>query len=55
MSLSEKLRAARSEQGLTLESASVKSNVTLRYVRMFEDGNYPMVSDPAYLTGFVRR
>ena len=55
MSLSANLRAARNERGLTLESASAKSNVALRYVRMFEDGNYPMVSDPAYLTGFVRR
>ena len=55
MSLSEKLRTARSERGLTLESASAKADVALRYVRMFEAGNYPMVSDPAYLTGFVRR
>src|SRR5688572_6612105 len=55
MSLSENFRAARNERGLTLESASAKSNVALRYARMFEDGNYPMVSDPAYLTGFVRQ
>ncbi len=38
-----------------MESASAKSNVALRYVRMFEDGNYPMVADPVYLTNFMRQ
>jgi len=55
MSLSQRLRAARNERGLTLESASAKSNVALRYVRMLEEGNYPMVADPVYLTSFLRR
>jgi hypothetical protein len=53
--LAERLRAARNERGLSLETASQKSGVALRYVCMFEEGRYPMVADPAYLTSFVRR
>jgi transcriptional regulator with XRE-family HTH domain len=53
--LAERLRAARNERGFSLEAASQKSKVALRYVRMFEEGRYPMVADPAYLTYFVRR
>ena len=53
--LAERLRAARSEKGFSLETASQKSKVALRYVYMFEEGRYPMVGDPAYLTYFVRR
>jgi len=53
--LAERLRAARSEKGFSLETASQRSKVALRYVYMFEEGRYPMVGDPAYLTYFVRR
>jgi len=54
LSLGERLRAARSEKGFSLETASQNSKVALRYVCMFEEGRYPMVADPAYLTSFVR-
>ena len=53
--LAERLRAARGEKGFSLETASQKSKVALRYIGMFEEGRYPMVADPAYLTYFVRR
>src|SRR5712692_456782 len=51
--LAERLRAARNERGFSLETMSQKSKVALRYVCMFEEGRYPMVADPAYLTCFV--
>jgi len=53
--LAERLRAARTEKGFSLETASQKSKVALRYVCMLEEGRYPMVADPTYLTYFVRR
>ena len=53
--LAERFRAARNERGFSLETMSEKSRVALRYVCMFEEGRYPMVADPAYLTCFVRR
>ena len=53
--LSARLRAARDERGLSLARASEGSKVALRYVRMFEEGDYPMVADPAYLAYFIRR
>jgi cytoskeletal protein RodZ len=53
--LAERLQAARNERGFSLETMSQKSKVALRYVCMFEEGRYPMVADPAYLTSFVRR
>ena len=40
LSLGERLRAARSEKGFSLETASQNSKVALRYVCMFEEGRY---------------
>ena len=53
--LAERLQRARQQKGVTTEAASEESSVPVRYVRMFEEGRYPVVSDPAYLAHFVRR
>src|SRR5882724_12297948 len=53
--LAERLRRSREAKGVTPETASEESAVPVRYVRMFEEGRYPVVSDPAYLAHFVRR
>src|SRR5204862_221639 len=53
--LAERLRRSRESKGVTPEAASEESAVPVRYVRMFEEGRYPVVSDPAYLAHFVRR
>jgi len=50
-----RLRVAREARGVTVEVASEQSSVPIRYLRMFEEGRYPVVADPAYLTHFVRR
>jgi len=53
--LGDRLRLARESRGITTELASEQAAVPIRYIRMFEEGRYPVVADPAYLTHFVRR
>jgi cytoskeletal protein RodZ len=53
--LGERLRLAREARGVSVEGASEQASVPIRYLRMFEEGRYPVVADPAYLTHFVRR
>ena len=53
--LGERLRVAREARGVSAELASEQASVPIRYIRMFEEGRYPVVADPAYLTHFVRR
>lgn len=53
--LAERLRKGREAKGVSAEVASAQSSVPIRYVRMFEEGEYPVVADPAYLAHFVRR
>src|SRR5205085_3132346 len=53
--LGERLRLAREARGVSAEVASEQASVPIRYIRMFEEGRYPVVADPAYLTHFVRR
>ena len=53
--LAERLRKGREAKGVSPEVASEQSSVPVRYVRMFEEGEYPVVADPAYLAHFVRR
>ena len=50
-----RLRLAREARGVSAEVASEQASVPIRYLRMFEEGRYPVVADPAYLTHFVRR
>src|SRR6266481_6239218 len=53
--LGDRLRLAREARGVSRELASEQAAIPIRYIRMFEEGRYPVVADPAYLTHFVRR
>lgn len=55
LTLAERLLNGRAAKGVSPEVASEQACVPIRYVRMFEAGNYPVVADPAYLVHFVRR
>ncbi|MGH7899020.1 MAG: helix-turn-helix domain-containing protein [Candidatus Binatia bacterium] len=53
--LAGKLRAAREAKGASIDAAHRATGVPLHYLTMFEEGRFPMVSDPAYLAPFMRR
>jgi cytoskeletal protein RodZ len=53
--LGQKLRAAREAKGVSIEEVQLATGVPLNYLKMFEEGRFPMVSDPAYLAPFLRR
>ena len=53
--LGARLRAAREKRGIEREAAAVQARIPLRYVAMLEEGRFPTVADPAYLTHFLRR
>lgn len=50
-----KLVAAREERKLTREEASRLASVPLRFTTMLEEGEYPLIADPAYLVPYLRR
>jgi cytoskeleton protein RodZ len=53
--LAQKLRRAREAKGASIDEAHRATGVPLHYLKMFEVGHFPMVSDPAYLAPFLRR
>lgn len=53
--LGERLRESREAKGRAPDAASREAAIPFRYLRMFEEGKYPMIADPAYLTPFLRR
>lgn len=50
-----RLREAREKRGLSEEAASREAGLPLRYLKMLEEGRFPTVADPAYLTHFLQR
>ncbi|MGH7805263.1 MAG: helix-turn-helix domain-containing protein, partial [Candidatus Binatia bacterium] len=51
----QRLIAAREARGLDRAQAAAGAGISLRYLVMLEEGQYPLVSDPAYLSPFIRR
>ncbi len=51
----QRLIAAREARGLDRAQAAAGAGISLRYLTMLEEGEYPLVSDPAYLSPFIRR
>ena len=51
----QRLIAAREARGLDRAQAAAGAGISLRYLTMLEEGEYPLVSDPAYLSPFMRR
>lgn len=51
----QRLIAAREARGLDRAQAAAGAGISLRYLVMLEEGEYPLVSDPAYLSPFIRR
>ncbi|MEA2626313.1 MAG: Helix-turn-helix domain, partial [Candidatus Binatota bacterium] len=53
--LCQRLQSARKAAGKSAETASRDSGVAMRYLKMFEEGEYPLVADTAYLAPYVRK
>lgn len=53
--IGQRLRAAREAKSKSIDEASHEAGLPVRYLRMLEEGRFPAVADPAYLTHFLRR
>ena len=51
----DRLRAAREAKDKSVDEASHEAGIPVRYLCMLEEGRFPAVADPAYLTHFLRR